>query len=128
MAPRSTIFLWASIFWTLLITLVCLCTYSDVPKVSISNIDKLVHISLHFIFVLLWYLFFESQKKERKINLKIKVFLGSLLFGILIEILQGVFAKTRSADLFDVFANAIGAFSALLMITLFEKLLIKETN
>lgn len=98
------------------------------PKVSISNIDKLVHISLHFIFVLLWYLFFESQKKERKINLKIKVFLGSLLFGILIEILQGVFTKTRSADLFDVFANTIGAFSGLLMIPLFEKLFIRENN
>lgn len=122
----NKVYLWASILWTLLIIILCLCTFSDIPKVSITNIDKLVHFSFHFIFVFLWYLFFKSQKVERKINLKIKLVLASLIFGISIEIIQGLYTKTRSADVFDVLANSIGAITALLILTLFEKIDSKE--
>lgn len=39
-------------------------------------------------------------------------FIFSVFFGITIEILQGVFTKTRAADVTDILGNAIGATAA----------------
>lgn len=49
----------------------------------------------------------------------------SVFFGITIEIVQGLFTTTRSADVFDVFANIFGATIGVLAMALFYK--IKKT-
>jgi VanZ family protein len=91
---------------------------SDVPKINIEEFDKVVHAFFHFVFVTLWFLFF--NKKLNSVNsfqpLAIS-FVFSLVFGIIIEILQ-YYTTTRSADIFDVLANTIGALLATLFIIL----------
>ena len=49
------------------------------------------------------------------------VFFLSLVYGIVIEILQHLFTDTRKADIFDVLANAFGALVGLLSIGFYQK-------
>lgn len=49
-----------------------------------------------------------------------KVFLVSVTYGILIEILQEVFTTTRKADIMDVLANAIGGLIAVIGLALYK--------
>ncbi len=97
------------------------------PKVGLQNADKYVHFTFHFVFVVLWFLYFNT-KTENRINLNtiLKVFLMSFVFGFLIEIAQFLFTKTRGYDLLDVLANTTGAFVASLLIRVVQLLKMKK--
>ena len=80
-----------------------------------KGIDKFGHFSFHFGIVLLWFLYLNFQKKESDLKTNLKnAFLISLFYGILIEICQALFTKTRTAELNDMMANAAGAIVAVL--------------
>ncbi len=74
--------------------------------------DKIVHFCFHFGFTLSWILFFKKELKGKSpddYQAYLISFIFSVFFGITIEILQSVFTATRSADVTDILANAIGA-------------------
>jgi VanZ family protein len=48
-------------------------------------------------------------------------FFSATLFGALIELLQGWFTVSRQADVFDIAADAVGAFIAVLFLFLYVK-------
>lgn len=99
----------------------CLEDSNDLPKIKIQNLDKFVHASFHFVFVVIWFLYIRISKDSihNKVRIK-KVFWFSVLFGISIEFLQYFFTTTRKADVFDVFANIIGAILAVLAVQLWN--------
>ena len=108
------IWLFLAIFWTGIIFFLCLISSEDLPSINlkIEGTDKGVHFTFHFIFTLLWMLFFYASTKNITKSQTVKVILSSLLFGIVIEILQEFYTTTRSADVLDVLSNAIGALTA----------------
>lgn len=108
----NPIFLVLSILWTLTIAILCLVNFSKMPSVGISGADKYVHATFHFVFVILWFLALYQKQKLK--NTLLKVLLFSIAFGILIELLQAILTKTRTADIFDVLANTAGAIIAVL--------------
>lgn len=108
----NPIFLVLSILWTLTIAILCLVSFSKMPSVGISGADKYVHATFHFVFVVLWFLALYQKQKLK--NTLLKVLLFSIAFGILMEFLQEILTKTRTADIFDVFANTAGAIIAVL--------------
>lgn len=118
--PKNAYF-WAALSWTFLIVGLCFCTFSDIPQVSIANIDKLVHFAFHFVFVFLWYLYFSTNEKSPNSNIKTFIVLASFSFGISIELAQGILTKTRNADFLDVLANSTGAIIAIILIVCLEK-------
>lgn len=89
------------------------------PSVGISGVDKYVHATLHFLFVVLWFLALYQKQKLKYMLLKVLLF--SITFGILIEFLQEVLTKTRTADVFDVLANTFGAILAVLALYFYYK-------
>jgi VanZ family protein len=56
----------------------------------------------------------------------LEVFLVSVTYGIVIEIVQEVFTKTRKADIMDVLANAIGGLIAVIGFLLYKNFLQKQ--
>lgn len=109
-----------AVAWTLLIAVLCLISFKKLPSVvSIPSADKYVHSIFHLVFTLLWYLHF--RRIQNKKWLLLKMFLCSLLYGCLIELLQQWFTDTRKADLNDVAANSFGATLAVLLILLYGK-------
>jgi glycopeptide antibiotics resistance protein len=63
-------------------------------------------------------LFFEKQvKKSNQQKLLFVSVLLSLLFGIVIEILQTKITLTRSGDIYDIMANFVGSILAFVFIS-----------
>ncbi len=118
----KNIFLFLALFWTGIIAFFCLIKSSDIPQVSIQNLDKIVHAFFYFVFTLLWFLFLRKQFINAKISkILISSAVFSVFFGILIEILQELCTTTRHADVFDVLANLSGATLAVVALLLLNK-------
>ena len=124
---RKQFFLSLALFWTGVITFFCLIKSSDIPQVNIENLDKVIHTFFHFVFTSLWYLFFKKHIKS-SFNIKPLGFsiVLSIVFGIVIEILQEFCTTTRTADVNDVLANLTGAILAIAFVTLVNKFKILE--
>jgi len=116
----KNLYLCLAIGWTLLIAVLCLVSFNDLPTIGIGGADKYVHFIFHFGFTLLWFMYVKSRSANPSL---LKVGLASLCYGISLEIAQGLFTTTRSADIFDVIANATGAGIAILVILLARRLL-----
>lgn len=80
---------------------------SDVPGIDIPYIDKWVHIGLFFALSVLWTLWLELGSNKPKVK-KLPLFLLLLFYGMVIELIQHTLLPTRSADPWDVVANAAG--------------------
>ena len=117
MAKR--LLLGAAIFWTLSIAFLCLVSLKELPKIpdlEISEMDKYVHFTFHFGFTFLWSSYFWNTQKELVIRTVFKVFLFSVAYGILIELLQSAFTTSRKGDVMDVLANTTGASIAVIVL------------
>ena len=100
-------FLLLAIIWTVLITVASLVSSSAIPKVNLLWNDKIVHFLFYFFFVVFWSFALHKNFYLKKYSFIIVVF--AIVYGIIIEVLQSVLTKTREADLFDAFANSLGA-------------------
>ena len=115
----KNIYLSAALIWTCSILFLCLASFSNLPDVGVKNADKYVHFTFHFVFVNLWFLYFNYKNQKNIIKLGIFIFISSVLFGVLIELVQRVFTITRKGDFLDILANISGAFSALALILIY---------
>ena len=100
-------FLFFAIVWTVFITVASLVSFNSVPKVAIPGNDKLVHFLFYFFFVVFWSIALHKNFYSKKYSFIIVVF--AIVYGIIIEVLQELLTTTREPDLYDVFANALGA-------------------
>lgn len=116
-------YFWIALFWTIAITVSCLMSAETVNKVSWFNIpyrDKVVHFGFYFVFTLLWYKYFRALNKAR-FSARIQVFLFAVIWGLLIECVQGLFTAERSAELLDAIANISGSAIAVVLLWLYYK-------
>ena len=115
-------YFWVALLWTGIVAYLCLIKSSSVPVVQIANLDKIVHAFFHFVFTLLWFLFFKNQFLGMSIFKKVIIpLLLSIFFGLIIEFFQNIFTVTRMAEIYDVFANILGAIFAVILILLYYK-------
>ncbi|WP_309641780.1 VanZ family protein [Flavobacterium sp.] len=106
--------------WTILIAVLCLVSFNSLPKIGISGADKYVHVTLHFVFTMLW-AFYLKAKNPNSSNSLLKVVLAAVVYGIAIEIAQELFTTTRKADILDVLANTFGSVLAIIVILIGTK-------
>jgi VanZ family protein len=106
------VYFWSAQLWTLFVASLCLMNGTNLPRVGIKGADKYVHFCFHFVFALLWFLYF-FLKTKRLVYSVLLVFAFSLFFGIGIELSQAYFTSNRKADVLDVAANTVGALTAL---------------
>ena len=106
-----------AIVWGIFILIMSSLPGDDIPKSFILNIpfaDKFIHFFLYFLLVILiLFGFLRKSKNTITISKFLFVFFISLLYGILMEVLQCFVFIMRSADLVDVVANAAGSFIGL---------------
>lgn len=123
------LYLFAALSWTSFIFFLCLVKSSQIPVINIVNFDKLVHASFHFVFTILWFLYFKQQfKKSHNNESLVFVFVLSVGYGIAIEIAQLLFTATRSADPLDVVANIVGAIAGISTIAIVLKFMVSKTT
>ncbi|MEE2770672.1 MAG: VanZ family protein [Bacteroidota bacterium] len=98
-------------------------------KISIGGFnptDKMLHAGAYLFLMLLWkfYFIFRNEKNEAYRSNLLWVGLGCVLFGMLIEVLQGTMTSYRTPDWWDVLANSTGiAIAALFLIVLAPKII-----
>ncbi len=120
LVPKQ-IYFFAALLWAGVIAFFCLVQLNNVPLGNVSNLDKLVHVFLHFVLTILCFLFFQKYKNDiNSLKPIIISFLFSVFFGIGIEIAQELLTTTRHADVFDVLANLSGATLGVAFILLFD--------
>lgn len=110
-----------AIGWTILIAFLCLVKFNDLPSIGVTEADKYVHFTFHFVFTMLWGFYFWVKLKEIILSKIKQVVIISVCYGILIEVLQEKFTKTRQADILDVMANLSGALIAFIIFILIKK-------
>ncbi len=98
----------------------------ELPDVGISNADKLFHSITYLILALLWYGSFIVKFKMPNVKALIYSALFSTIFGIIIEVLQGMVTVTRKPDLEDVIANSTGVLLAVLVALVYNRTQIKK--
>jgi VanZ family protein len=117
------LFFLAAILWTGIVLTLCLVQSNSLPAVKIANLDKYIHAFFHFVFTSLWFLFFISHKQKKNILMPLLIaFMLSVFFGIVIEVLQGLYTTTRREDILDVAANVSGATLAVSTIVIYYRI------
>lgn len=108
LAAKPILFL--AILYSCFISVLFLLPGQDLPKISLTGLDKIVHSLIYFMLVNLWLCYFYIKMDFQISNkLVLILLLSALFYGIIVEILQGTVTGTRSADILDVAANLIGS-------------------
>jgi VanZ family protein len=114
-----------ALIWTIILTVLSLISFKKLPAIKLPGEDKTAHFIFYFVLTLVWYI--ALAKIHKKKYLKFIIAIAVIIYGIIIEILQGL-TNYRHADINDVFANTGGTFLALMFIYLlkFKNYLKKE--
>lgn len=97
-----------AIIYTTFIGVASLSQWGKIPDIDVDSGDKYVHFLAYCIMFVLWFNAFFTNVIVSKIKSILYAFLVSFIFGIIIEILQGVATSTRMLDLYDIVANTVG--------------------
>lgn len=110
-----------AIILTITISIGSLISIENVVKVSlVPSFDKFIHASAYFLLTLSWLLAFNKNLKQSKSNIFAIILV--VVYGIVIEVLQGILTNNRQPELFDLLANLVGIISAYLFLTIiFQK-------
>jgi VanZ family protein len=107
--------------YTVLLTIGSLINTGEVVETP-NNFDKVVHLVAYFGLGFLWMIWFIYKKpedtKRQGIQRLIIIVVLAVVYGIGIEVLQGVLTSYRIADRWDILANTIGAGLALPVVLL----------
>ncbi|MGB6268593.1 MAG: VanZ family protein [Olleya sp.] len=115
----------ASFGYSITLLLASLIKVKDVVDLPENN-DKVMHAIAYFIFTSIWFYTLNSYyNKSIKQALKIAI-IASILFGIIIELLQHTITQSRQADYKDIIANVVGTLVAVLIIKLIIKMKVKN--
>ena len=85
-------------------------TFNRIHIPRIPHADKIVHFIMYFTLmsVLIW----ENRKVITAFRNYLYLAIIPLLFGGIIEIMQSMFTRTRTGDIFDFCANTVGIMTA----------------
>lgn len=97
-----------TLIYTSVLGTVSLIRLDNVPNIGVSFGDKIFHFLAYGVLAFLWFnTFFFKFKLKRKRAIFLAVIL-SLIFGIIIELLQDTMTNERALDVYDIVANTLG--------------------
>jgi len=102
--------------------IIAILSLTAVPKINfgfeIKSSDKILHILAYFTLSTVWLL--ALQKKMSNLYSKFALIFSLIIYGIILEVLQGGITNYRTGDFYDVIANTIGVLLAVLLINKFK--------
>jgi VanZ family protein len=122
--PKKTTIFSATVFYTIAVTVLSLVNLGNkLPKLNSGFDDKIAHFLLYAIFCLMWFFTFKSLDLKRSLFIALCL---SILFGMAIELIQGLDFIGRTSDAYDFMANVMGAMSMATLIYTKNKVAIKK--
>ena len=113
----KTLFAWAAVAWTVLIFILLVVPEGNIPRkgfLGLSNLDKLAHAIMFFLFVVLWYSALAGEgARGGSAALALGLAQASFLYGTNMELVQALFTK-RAFEWLDILADGVGAYAGYL--------------
>lgn len=125
LGPKALFFLIALVY-TGFLSYLSLINLAETPVKDLGISDKIMHAGAYFLLVFLWVIFYVFNYPAESLNKRISfICLGSIGFGIFIEVLQKELTTYRELDIFDIVANTVGVMSAGIVVWLLKGILIR---
>ena len=97
-----------TVVYSTLLAIVSFIHLSGLPEINYSNTDKIFHFIAYSGLMWLWFQVFYLRFSFSLKKALIVSAIIAIVFGIIIEILQGVITNTRVTDNNDILANTLG--------------------
>lgn len=112
------------LLWALLIGILSLMPGPQLPEVNINFADKIAHLFVYLILVLLSIWAFGKKNKGNIIPYTtfLKIFASCSMYGILMEILQFTTTTNRNFEIPDIIANIVGCLFGVFLYKLIKNL------
>lgn len=112
--------------WALIILILCGIPGRDIPHISfleLLSFDKFVHASIFLVLVVLTIRGFILQTNFPKLQVSANTTaaISCIVYGGLLEVMQGTLFEGRSADIYDFIANSFGCIVGLLLYKRIER-------
>jgi VanZ family protein len=121
----SQLLLPAAILCTVSILVLSISDISSLPKLQISYEDKLYHFVAYFVLNSIWLIALLKKNGYQLRNILLIPF-SIVVFGIIIEIIQGSLTDSRAFDIFDILANSIAVVVSFFCFMLVKKSFLKK--
>lgn len=90
-------------------------------KPGFPHFDKLVHFGLFCLLAFL-VLFDFNRSRNKSVSVNVWIILaGLVMYGALVEVVQGVFMSYRSGSIYDLIFDTLGAFLGAYVFVLYKK-------
>jgi VanZ family protein len=109
--------------YIVLLSLGSLMDINKAPKFYVVLSDKIIHFVAYFLLSFLFYLMLKTYNTRQTLNVAV---IMSLIFGIVLELLQMTMTSGRMFDPYDLIANTLGVLVAVLVIKRNEKVIVKK--
>ncbi|MFK2819377.1 VanZ family protein [Flavobacteriaceae sp. LMIT009] len=117
------LFLFAAIVYSIVLTSVLLVPNHGIPYFGTSYEDKIYHLVAYGLLCFLWTKVFLAYGIKRSILLALIL---SIVYGTVIEVLQGYLTDTRRTSIGDGLANGVGAIIVSLILTIKQRTSVKK--
>jgi len=116
------LFLLVALGYTLaLLTASLIKIESESLPVRFEHADKLFHFGAYFTLTILWHLFYFIHRRTKEYHPYWVICLLAVVFGIIIEILQGSATTYRGFEWLDIVANTLGVVLASVALVVFNR-------
>lgn len=103
---KRNYFFYIAVVLTISITLGSLISFKPSHIITVHFSDKIVHVFGYCLLTLSWLIAYKLKTKQLKFSILISVFV--FVYGIIIEVLQGILANYRHMEMYDIFSNFVG--------------------
>ena len=120
---KNTLIHSVTVIYTIAIAVLSLAHLTELPELNTGVDDKIVHFVLYAGLCLFWFMSLYVLKTKSSLLI---ASLLSIVFGGVIEVLQGVVSIYRTADIFDLVANCLGVLIMALIIYTKKEVIVKK--
>ena len=103
--------------YIIFLTAISLINLGKLPNLGSSYDDKIFHFLSHTMLALLTFNYFDKTKVSKTILISA---LLPIVYGLIIEWLQGITTNLRTPDAFDVLANVLGTVFAIIILSILK--------
>jgi len=115
-----------TIFYTTVLAVLSFIHISGFQEIDYNNTDKIFHFIAYSALAWFWFKALYYRFKLAFNKSLIIAAVVSIIFGIIIEALQGVITSTRVAENNDIIANTLGVSITIAILFLFKKAEVKK--
>ena len=91
---------------------------SYLPDIQVKFSDKIIHFGAYFVLSALWGFYATTLNRNNSLRLS---FVGTLLFGIILELFQEVVNPMRTYENLDVLAYCLGVVFGTIIVAFYER-------